>query len=101
MFPVSIGCVVDFPLDSPRCEREISGTVGTLDLSRNSFGDAVSLTWIERGGPAVFVPADTAGLDSMPVRRNVSGHLAGSIDYHWAEGGLIVTLQINRQRLVP
>lgn len=77
----------------------LSEPAGTLDVSSATRGDEISLTWLERGGPAVEAPADRAGYGSRLVDRSVSGQLGGSIAYDWSEGGLIVTLRVNRERL--
>jgi len=77
----------------------LSQPEGTLDVSSATDGDDISLTWLERGGPAVEAPRDRAGYGSKLVDRSVSGQLGGSIDYEWSEGGLIVTLRVNRDSL--
>jgi two-component sensor histidine kinase len=77
----------------------LSGPEGTLDVSSTTAGDDISLTWLERGGPPVEAPKDRAGYGSKLVDRSVSGQLGGTIDYDWSEGGLIVTLRVNRERL--
>jgi len=77
----------------------LSDPTGTLDVSSAAEGDDISVTWVERGGPAVEAPGSPAGFGSQLVKRSVSGQLAGSIHYDWSEGGLIVTLRANRARL--
>ena len=77
----------------------LSEPTGTLDITSASEGDQMVLTWVERGGPAVARPDGPAGFGSQLVRRSVSGQLGGSIDYDWAEDGLIVTLRLKRARL--
>jgi len=61
--------------------------------------DSDQFTMDERGGPPVKEPKDLAGYGSKLVERSVSGQLGGAIDYEWSEGGLIVTLRVNRERL--
>lgn len=39
------------------------------------------------------------GYGSKLVERSVTGHLRGSIDYDWAEDGVVVTLIVNPERL--
>jgi two-component sensor histidine kinase len=77
----------------------LSVPTGTLDLSSNSDGGNIILTWLERGGPSVTAPNEAGGFGSKLVRRTVAGQLGGSIDYDWSEGGLIVTLRMDRKRL--
>ncbi|MEJ7934128.1 HWE histidine kinase domain-containing protein [Sphingobium sp. AN558] len=77
----------------------LSVPTGTLDVSSTAEGENVVLKWLERGGPPVEAPDGAEGFGSKLVRRSVSGQLGGSIDYEWSEGGLIVTLRMNRGRL--
>jgi two-component sensor histidine kinase len=72
---------------------------GTLDVSSVSEGDALVLTWLERGGPDVVAPDGDAGFGSKLVQRSVAGQLGGAIGYNWEAGGLIVTLRVDRTRL--
>lgn len=72
---------------------------GTLDISSHTNDDDIILTWLERGGPPVTAPNRAEGFGSKLVRRSVAGQLGGSIDYDWSEGGLIVTLRMNRNHL--
>jgi two-component sensor histidine kinase len=77
----------------------LSAPSGTLDVSSTSQADEICLIWLERGGPDVIPPEAPDGFGSMLVRRSMAGQLGGSIDYEWAEQGLIVTLRMNRPRL--
>jgi two-component sensor histidine kinase len=77
----------------------LSVPTGTLDLSSKPDGDNIVLTWLERGGPPVSAPPAADGFGSKLVRRSVAGQLGGTIDHQWSEGGLIVTLTMNRERL--
>ncbi len=77
----------------------LSVPAGTLDVSSSTDGNRIVLTWLERGGPPVEIPNGVEGFGSKLVRRSVSGQLGGSIDYDWSPGGLIVTLQMDRERL--
>jgi len=77
----------------------LSVPTGTLDISSNSDGDHIVLTWLERGGPAITAPSGPDGFGSTLVRRSIAGQLGGSIEYEWAEGGLIAKLRMNRRRL--
>jgi two-component sensor histidine kinase len=77
----------------------LSVPTGTLDVTSSANAEQIILTWIERGGPSVKPPAEAAGFGSQLVRRCVSGQLNGSLNYDWAEAGLIVTLSISRSRV--
>lgn len=77
----------------------LSNPTGTLDVASVTEGDHIVLTWLERGGPAVTAPDGAVGFGSKLVKRSVSGQLGGAIDYNWAQGGLIVTLRVKRDRL--
>lgn len=77
----------------------LSSPAGTLDVSSAANPEHVCLTWLERGGPAVSPPKGLAGFGSELVKRSVRGQLGGSIDYDWSEGGLIVTLRMDRGRI--
>lgn len=79
----------------------LSCETGTLDISTAIPGEEeVELVWIERGGPEVAVPPDPNGFGSKLVHRSVSMQLGGSINYDWTPEGLIVTLRLQRSRLL-
>jgi two-component sensor histidine kinase len=77
----------------------LSGDAGLLDVSCSAHDEAVTLVWTERGGPKVKAPVGAGGYGSRLVERSVNGQLRGSIDYRWAEDGVVVTLKINPQKL--
>ncbi|PTM40944.1 two-component sensor histidine kinase [Bosea sp. 124] len=77
----------------------LSAEAGTLDISGSNEGDDIKIVWTERGGPAVEAVERPKGYGSRLVERSVSGQLAGSIEYDWSEGGLIVTLRIRASKL--
>lgn len=56
------------------------------------------LRWISARGQGDD-PGIVVGYGSKFVERSVTGHLRGSIDYQWAEDGVIVTLKIDPARL--
>lgn len=79
----------------------LSCETGTLDISTAIPGESeVELVWIERGGPEVTMPPDPNGFGSKLVHRSVSMQLGGSISYDWTPEGLIVTLRLQRSRLL-
>ena len=77
----------------------LSSDSGTLDVSTRSSGDELTLVWTERGGPPVEAPTHPQGFGSKLVERSVTRQLGGSIDHDWAEGGLIVSVRLDRARL--
>ena len=77
----------------------LSVDTGTLDVSCSAANEAVTVVWTERGGPKVRKPTGPGGYGSMLVERSVTGHLRGSIDYDWAEEGVVVTLKVKPERL--
>lgn len=77
----------------------LSADSGTLDVSSVAEEGEIVVKWIEHGGPAVVAPAGAAGFGTRLVQRSVSGALGGSINYDWAEDGLIVTLRMRDDRL--
>jgi two-component sensor histidine kinase len=77
----------------------LSVDTGTLDVSCSDQDGAVTIVWTESGGPLVKAPAETVGYGSKLVERSVTGHLRGTIDYDWAEKGLMVKLKVDPERL--
>jgi two-component sensor histidine kinase len=77
----------------------LSAANGTVDVSCNISGEHVVIVWTERGGPTVVAPNKPAGFGRKMVARGMSGQLGGSIEFDWAEAGVVVTLEMNRDRL--
>ena len=68
----------------------LSIATGLLDVSSDSQGDEVIVTWTERGGPAITAPPETVGYGSSLL----SAQLGGSVERDWTADGLIVTLRM-------
>jgi two-component sensor histidine kinase len=73
---------------------------GTLDLSTSPDGTDIVMTWLERGGPPSWPrkpgrKVSAASLSDAALLANS----CGSIAYDWSEGGLIVSLRTDRERL--
>ena len=77
----------------------LSKSNGTLDVSCTTSGGLVVIVWSERGGPAVVPPTKTEGFGRKMAARGMSGQLGGSIEYEWAEAGVVVTLEMKKDRL--
>ena len=90
--------VHDLPTNSLRFGA-LSVNTGTLDFSSSTPDEGVTVVWTESGGPKVKPPTGSGGYGSKLVERSVTGHLRGSIDYDWAEDGVVVTLKVNPVRL--
>lgn len=77
----------------------LSVDTGTLDVSCSAHDEAVTVVWTESGGPKVTSPTSMGGYGSTLVERSVTGHLRGSIDYDWADDGVVITLKVDPVRL--
>jgi two-component sensor histidine kinase len=77
----------------------LSVDTGTLDVSCSAHDEAVTLVWTESGGPKVEPPAGPGGYGTNLVERSVAGQLRGSIDYDWAEDGVVIILKVDPHRL--
>jgi two-component sensor histidine kinase len=77
----------------------LSSDAGTLDISTRASGEELCLVWMERGGPAVEAPPEEQGFGSKLVERTVTRQLGGAMEHDWSEGGLVVTLRLDRARL--
>ncbi len=77
----------------------LSIDTGLLDVSCSPHDEAITVIWAESGGPPVKAPTGDNGYGRKLVERSVTGHLGGSIDYDWAENGVIVTLRVDPKRL--
>jgi two-component sensor histidine kinase len=76
-----------------------TGLVRSDQSTSIADGEDLVLTWLEHGGPKVIDPVGRAGFGSKLVQRTVIGQLGGTIEYDWAESGLVVTLHMDRGRL--
>jgi len=76
----------------------LSATSGMLDISGTSTEDHVSITWTERGGPAVM-PSAGDGYGSKLLNRSVTGQLGGTLKTDWSSDGVIVFLTLSAEKL--
>lgn len=72
---------------------------GVLDVSSRSDERDVFVVWAETGGPAVADAPSMGGFGSKLLTRALADHLGGSIAYDWQASGLVVTLQLRKDRL--
>lgn len=77
----------------------LSVDTGILDVSCSAHDEAVTIVWTESGGPEVQSPIGPRGYGSKLVEQSVIGQLRGSINYDWADEGVIVTLYVDPNRL--
>jgi len=79
----------------------LSAEAGTLDVScAPPTNEMMTIIWTERGGPPVTAPVGPRGFGSKLLARSLTSQLGGSIDYHWDEKGVVVTLHMSKLALV-
>ncbi len=78
--------------------------VGTLDVSwtvvEGDRGEELSLSWIERGGPAVSEPT-TRGFGMMVIERNLSRALGAKVDMSFKADGLTAQIRLPLEGVMP
>jgi two-component sensor histidine kinase len=72
---------------------------GALDVSGDSEGDHLILTWAEDGGPLVEGTPEMGGFGSKMISRSMSQQFDGGIIHDWQPSGLVVTLRLRKDRL--
>jgi two-component sensor histidine kinase len=77
----------------------LSSPTGTLDISCAPHDTDVVVVWTERGGPPVAAPAGEGGYGSKLLNRGMTVQLGGSITCDWSAEGVIVSLQMSKDRL--
>lgn len=77
----------------------LSSDTGLLDVSAKVDGSKTTIVWTERGGPRVEAPSESRGFGSQLLKRIITHHFAGTVEYEWAPEGLIATLCIPSGRL--
>ena len=86
------------PLGCLRNRMEIVDGRGTA-FSTAPQETEVSIVWTERGGPPVATPSGQGGYGSKLINRGMSVQLGGMISCDWLEEGVVVTLQMPKDRL--
>lgn len=77
----------------------LSVATGVLDVSSNSQGEEVLVTWTEQGGPPTRAPSGDSGYGAKLMERTLAGQLGGSIERDWTDDGLIVRLRLRADAL--
>lgn len=67
------------------------GGIVTIEIARDAA--TMTITWTERGGPAVAAP-DKHGFGSALIRMSIDQQLGGTLDYRWEAAGLIAIVTI-------
>ena len=78
----------------------LSSPAGTLDISCVPHDTEVEVVWTERGGPPVATPVGEGGYGSKLLNRSMTTQLGGSISCDWNADGIIVTLNMTKDRLI-
>jgi two-component sensor histidine kinase len=78
----------------------LSTAGGMLDLSCHIDGRDLVIIWTETGGPPVVAPMSKNGFGSKLLKRGISGQLGGSIAFDWSKEGVVITLRMDKDRLV-
>jgi PAS domain S-box-containing protein len=72
---------------------------GTVDIACAEDGERLVLTWAESGGPHIEGEPTGQGFGTVLSNATARGQLGGKIVREWAREGLVVRLEIARQRL--
>jgi two-component sensor histidine kinase len=78
----------------------LSSPAGTLDISCAPHDTEVVVIWTERGGPPVAAPTGEGGYGSKLLNRGMTLQLGGSITCDWSADGVIISLQMTKDRLI-
>lgn len=76
----------------------LSADAGLLDISGTLLDDELSVTWTERGGPAVTAPEEI-GFGSKLLNRSITRQLGGSMQIDWSPEGAVIKLVFDVKRL--
>jgi PAS domain S-box-containing protein len=77
----------------------LSSPEGSIEVACAEEGDAIVLTWTERGGPPVAEPKGGEGFGAVLSRIAVSSQLDGHMTRDWRPEGLAIRLTVPRTRL--
>jgi two-component sensor histidine kinase len=72
---------------------------GLVDLSWTSDGERLSVSWTERGGPAIEGAPSTTGFGTRLSKDTIVGQLGGTLNYDWRRDGLAVTMVLPAENL--
>ena len=81
-----------------RLQRDY-GIAITVDNAAAVKDAEVVVVWTERGGPEVAAPSGEGGYGSKLLNRSMTIQLGGSISCDWSADGVIISLQMTKDRL--
>ena len=73
---------------------------GHVAITWSVDAGTLSMTWAEKGGPAVGGVPPNQGFGSLLARRSIEGQLGGVLTYDWKPEGLLVSLSAPMERLL-
>jgi PAS domain S-box-containing protein len=103
--PVSTNAITSFALilhefaTNAAKYGSLSVSTGRVAIDCALAGDALQLTWQERGGPALREPPGSEGFGGQLARRIVTGQFGGSVSWDWQPHGLVIRLTLPASRL--
>ena len=72
---------------------------GSLDVTWQVDGEALTLTWRELDGPVIESPPVRKGFGSQLARMGVTGQLGGAIAHDWQPTGVIISLVVPLEQI--
>jgi PAS domain S-box-containing protein len=72
---------------------------GNLHVTWQCVDDALTLKWVESGGPALRGPPKSEGFGTVISNHSVREQFGGTISHKWDLKGLSVELSVPRERL--
>jgi len=73
---------------------------GSVRISSTVSDEDYSMTWTEKGGPAVLGPPAKKGFGGVLTSRTVKGQFGGELIYRWEPAGLEICMRLPLARLV-
>ena len=78
----------------------LSASTGIIDIVCVEDHDDIEVAWRERCGRPIAPPAGPGGFGTRLVSRSVSGSLGGSMAFQWLAEGVVITIRMNKARLL-
>lgn len=72
----------------------LSVPAGSLSVTWAQAGDALRITWTERGTPGSGAPPTHTGFGTRVIEQTMRGQLGGELVRRWEAGGLVVELRL-------